>query len=185
VQSYLRIWRWANVVTEDLGPGVAKLGPPKGPLSIVAPLLLAALLVTLLFVQHGRRHWPAAMARLAWYGVLTVVMLATLLVAYHGSYDAQVVVLLLPLLLYAIAEPRPWRLGPWHRRVLGGVLALTILVLCLPGEVAGLLLGPAALRMWLSAESQLLNLTVLLVLGVALWLLLRLRPAAEGENIGG
>ncbi len=184
LQDYIRIFRRVAASTKDYGIQISALVPLRGRASIVGPVLTTILMVILMSLLWRRMRWPAAFAPLAHYCGLMILTVWTLLVAYHGIYDAQVVVLIIPALLYAIGEPKRWQLSPLHTGMLIGILGLTILVLSLPGEIAGVLLAPQALKAWLWAQARAQNMTLFMLLAVSLWLLLRLRRAAGGPAAG-
>ena len=185
-QDYVFIFRWIVGSTEGEGAQLASLAPHQT-LWIVA-VALSCLAGFTAWAAYLRRHqtqhslgnkgaaagYLARSGPLADYHLWVILVLWTLLAAYHGVYDSLVAVVLLPLGLYAIRNPQLWRLALWQQRLTGLVVAGFVAVLVMPGSIVYDYLPRGLAAVWMQVES--LGVTVALMAGSlwVLWLWLRL-----------
>lgn len=107
--------------------------------------------------------------------VVTILTLWTLLVAYHRPYDTSVVLLFIALVVYGLGEPELWHLSRWQKNFLAVFLVVSIFVMSLPGDLMGRILPQSMMPVWFRILYTLLTVTLILMLGVSIWLLYQVR----------
>jgi hypothetical protein len=170
VDVFLSFAYWTGAFGTQLG-AILPAGIPLAVAGLLAALLVAALL------SWWLRQWkrlPVGLAPLAGYHLWVVLVLSTLLVVYHSGYDVLMTVVFLPLGLYAVGHPDPWRLTTRQTRFLSAVVLLLVVMLILPGSIVNVVLSDAATQQWLDWVERGVTWTVVLVLGTAAWLWVRL-----------
>ncbi len=105
--------------------------------------------------------------------VFSVLMLWTLLVAYHRAYDTFTAILFVALAGWGLAR-RAWGLSAGRWLALWGALLVLVGALCLPAHGMSLLAGllpVGGIAGWLDMQGRGMTLALLAMLGVSLWLL--------------
>ena len=166
------------------GIHLASLFPGSPMAEVLADVVLSVLVFgTLLWKGFVfRRHSSAtglpcmpaaACAPLAQAHVFNVLMLWTLLVAYHRAYDTFTAILFVALAGWGLARG-VWALSAGGRLAMWAALLVLVGALSLPAQGMALLAGllpVGALAGWLDMQGRGMTLALLAMLGVSLWLL--------------
>jgi hypothetical protein len=174
VQDYTQIM--GNFAGMQHGLQLAILFPPGSSWAAISYLALSLIVVGLLTLwMWRRRRLGVSSLPLANFNLLVTLVLYTFLVFYQGGYDSLVVFLAVPLCLSAIRHPSRWHISARQAYVVTGALVVYVGVMCMPYRTLN-----AALRLAISLPSLTLLfdqgyvVTMLLLLGVSLWLLIGL-----------
>jgi len=146
-------------------------------------VVLTALVLGLLGNWLWRSGWfsaPHPSFSLEALQVFNVLMLLTLLVAYHRIYDVVLIMGFVWQMVYVLTQPRPARLTRRARRVLLVffiALLFTLMVVAnVPEGLWASLSANVPAQRWLDAVQGLVSLMLAYALLVSLWLLYRLSP---------
>ncbi len=166
------------------GYQLALLFPSGSALQVVAPLLLTISVFAFLIWQRVSRPWPPEVFGLARYEVFTILVLWTLLVAYHGIYDLAVAILVVPLGLLLCYQPDVWALSTRSRNWLRGLGLLALGLLMLPGTIVETVLPAELVAAWLLLFDRAIVLAILLLLLLLMWLLAQPHRAPQAMGQG-
>jgi hypothetical protein len=102
--------------------------------------------------------------------LLAILALWSLLVVYHRVYDTATVILFIALVVYGLARPGLWRLSR-GKNALMIFLMVFVLVMCFPPSIMDFVLPQNLMPDWYQIVSNVTTLTLVLTLGLTIWLL--------------
>jgi hypothetical protein len=166
VGETLRVY-WSMISRHSVQPGV-HLGYALHSYPLfMNVLVVAGSVVTLTMV--GYRRWQGWLAADV-LPVNSVLVMWVLLAAYHRNYDALMVILFLILCLAAAAT---WQLPPGQALMLGIVWLLSLIVMCLPGDLIRVIATDEQAALFLIWVDRAMTVAIAMMWAVNLWLLLR------------
>lgn len=168
----LSLWETAQVnlsmlARHSVQPGVHLGYALRAYPQLVTLLVVVGTVATLAAVALSRRRgWTTADLL----PVNSVLVLWTLLAAYHRNYDALMVVLFLTL---ALAAATTWSLSQRQTMGVGLVWLLSLVVMSLPGDIIRPLVSDEQAALFLLWVDRAMTAGIVLMWGVNLWLLPR------------
>jgi len=117
--------------------------------------------------------------------LFTILMLWTLLVAYHRAYDTFVTILLIALIAEWLIHNDGSR--PWQCWLLAALAGLTIIVMILPARGISIIeqeTSTGFMTVWLRLQSSSITLLLLAILACSIWILFQFKPAGNGIQKG-
>lgn len=165
------------------GLRLGTLFPDSSFFAIAVPLVLSVCVFGLLAWLRRKRTWQGDAWELASYETFSVLVLWSLLVAYHRIYDYSTAIIVAPLGLLLLYSPGTWQLSKGQRNVTSALIAFGFAVLIMPGTIVEVILPPDLAETWLWLLDRLLILAILAFSGATLWLMTR--PHLEVEKITG
>lgn len=164
---------WSMISRHSLQPGVHLGYALRAYPQLVNVLVVAGSVVTLAMVGYSRwRGWLAADVL----PVNGVLVLWTLLAAYHRNYDALMVILFL---ILCLAAATTWQLPPGQAYFVGLVWLLSLIVMCLPGDLARIVLSDEQADLFLIWVDRSMTAAIVVMWAVNLWLLPRTPRVAD------
>lgn len=146
---------------------------------IIVPILLTVLVFGLLVWQRykigNQTDWLVENL------VFSILMLWTLLVAYHGVHDLVAVALLFTFIPLITRPIEIWQLSKQGKRSLMMIVMLLFGVFLLPGNIVAALLNPTLGALWLRLFDYAHVFALFLLLSISFWLLIKL-PVASIER---
>jgi hypothetical protein len=177
LDAYVRIFQ---LHTDLPGIHLATLFPAGSLAGCVAVISLSlATIGSLGYWLHTRKMQSlTASHQLVRQTMFTILMMWTLLVAYHRAYDTFVTILLIAL----IAE---WLIQTdgsyaWQRWSLAALAGLTIIVMTLPARGISIIeqvTSTGFMAVWLRLQSSSITLLLLAILACSIWILYQFEPA--------
>ncbi len=155
-------------------PGIhlASLFPESTILAATAVILLTVTVGWVLFRQY-RTKMKANCALVDFY-VFTILVLWTLLVAYHRAYDTAVVILFIALSIYELTHNN---INSTQKKLLAAFLGIFLVILSIPSSLMGFVLPAGLMPAWYQLVSAAMTLTLLGALLISLW-----RLKVMGQN---
>lgn len=147
--------------------------------AIAVPFVLTICVFGLLVWLPRKRTWQGDARELASYEAFTVLVLWSLLVAYHGIYDYSTTIIVAPLSLLLLNLPGVWQMGKSQRNTALALIVVGFAVLIMPGTIVEVVLPPDLAEAWLWFFDRLLILSILDLLCVTLWIMMRPHQATE------
>lgn len=136
------------------------------------PVLVMTMLVfiPILFWTHRHAKTASAYARdILDFHILTILLIWTMLVAYHRLYDTLVVIFFMVLFFKGLTDPNIWNLSNRQHRMLTTVMTILPLILILPARIVDKLLPEYYGRI----SDAVTTATLLLLLAISMFLLHR------------
>jgi hypothetical protein len=118
--------------------------------------------------------------------IISILILWTLLVAYHRAYDSFTTIIFIALVIYGLDRKAVWQLSTRQRYALAFGLILAYIPLSLPASGIIYLIGSIpdqSLSQWLGFQGGLLSITLLAMLGAVFWLLLRIKTRENVDSM--
>ena len=135
--------------------------------------------MVLLFGLWQRRKIATFTIPLLNHHLLAILIIWNFLIAYHGGYDLIMLLIPLPLLLFAIRKPKFWRFTDLSKWLLGGILLLFIGMMCVPNSLVQLIIQKESdLETILFIERLYVFMLLLLFITIS-WMLSRLESTNE------
>jgi hypothetical protein len=181
LQGYIQILRIHSGL-----PGIhlSTLFPQQNLLALVATLLMTVIVTV--FLLKGR----IKIGTLSGHGMtsndiqledlitVTILVLWTLLVAYHRAYDTFLAILFIALIIYILANSQKWLITRIESTYLTISLLIYIVIMCLPASgisMLGVAVDNDFVATWLDFQGRGLTLMLLFMLASAIWLLFRMQ----------
>jgi len=192
--DYVAIFRDVADLTEGVGVQLASLAPAHWA-SIVSVVVatLAGFTALAAYLRRQMTHQgaddqlssaghPSSSIALADYHLWVILVLWTLLAAYHGIYDNLVAIVLLPLGLCAIRHAQWWRLSVWQQRLVGLGVTGYMAMLIMPGTIAYRFLPDDLAELWMKVEARGTTMALLAGSLLVLWLWVRWVRVRNPQN---
>jgi hypothetical protein len=151
---------------------------PQGVLADVAPAILTLMVLLVVVRAMTRVGLPRMSAGLLSGSsayLFSLLMLWSLVVAYHKLYDTVVWIVVFAAILQLVSNPRTESLSPQQRVVATGLLVALVAVMSMPGPTTFSSLDSQNILTshWSSLVDPVLSFAVVLSCGLCAWLLLR------------
>jgi hypothetical protein len=181
LEGYIQILR---IHTGLPGIHLSTLFPDQNLLSLLATILLTVMVAIFLLIgrikigahaEHGLTSHGIQLEDLI---TVTILILWTLLVAYHRAYDTFLAILFIALIIYILAKPQIWQLTTIERTFLTISLLIYIVIMCLPARgisMLGVAVDNNFVTTWLDFQGRGLTLMLLFMLASAIWMLFRMQ----------
>jgi hypothetical protein len=137
---------------------------PDQPILVGALVALGTIITLAAVIISWRRGWLPA----DWVAVNSLLMIWTLLMAYHRVYDIMLVFFFWVLCLYALTI---WQLPRLQAQFLGIFWLVSVVIMCLPGESTLPFISPEQAEIFLFWSIQSVTLVIIAMWVVNLWLL--------------
>jgi hypothetical protein len=181
LEGYIQILR---IHTGLPGIHLATLFPDQTLLPLLATLLMTVMVAVFILkgrvkigahAEHGMTSPDIQLEDLI---TVTILVLWTLLVAYHRAYDTFLAILFIALTIYILATSLKWQLTKIERTFLTISLFIYIVIMCLPARGISMLGVPVDndfVATWLDFQGRGLTLMLLFMLASAIWILFRMQ----------
>jgi hypothetical protein len=135
------------------------------------PVLLMTMVVFALILLWARRsnRFSAYAQSILDFHILTILLIWTMLAAYHRLYDTLVVIFFMVLLFKGLHDPSIWNLSARERKVLMGLMMVLPFVLILPARIVDKVLPEYYGR----TSDAVTTATLVLLFGISMFLLRR------------
>ena len=179
-QDYIQVFKQISASHDRSGVQISTLLPPDSQLVIpIIGVISVVVLVVLLFGLWQRRKMATFTIPLLNYHLLAILIIWTFLIAYHGGYDLIMLLVLLPLFLFALRRPEFWRFTDLSKWLLAGILFLFIGMMCVPNSLVQLTIQKESdLETMLFIERLYVFMLLLLFIAIS-WMLSRLGSTNE------
>jgi hypothetical protein len=181
LQGYIQILR---IHTGLPGIHLATLFPDQTFLALLMTILMTVMVAIFLLkgrVKKGVLAEQGVMSQdiqLVDLVTVSILILWTVLVAYHRAYDTFLAILFIALIIYILAGPQKWQLAKLERNFLTISLWFYIVIMCLPARgisMLGVAVDNDFVTTWLDFQGRGLTLTLLFMLASAIWMLFRMQ----------
>ena len=175
IQDYVQVFKHISATHDRSSIQISIFLPPDS--NLVIPLIgfiTVVVLVTLVFGLWQRRKIASSAIPLLNYHLLAILVVWVFLIAYHGGYDLIILLILVPLLLFAIRKSEFWRFNDFQKWLVGGIMLLFTGLMCTPISLFQLFLHTESNLETIYFVERFYVIMLLILLIVLSWMLSRL-----------
>jgi hypothetical protein len=116
------------------------------------------------------------------WNLASVLVLWTLLIAYHRAYDTLIVAIVLVLLLYGLTQDKIWSISERQIKLISIASLVFCIILILPASgitVLGHLISPELISSWKIIHSMSITVSLVGMLVISVWLMIQIDHGQE------